>query len=280
MSKDDMANLKLHFNSNFPLKKQEIYKILRVAAEEKGLNDTLQNLMDRTSLGNAKVGRIKSWAIRAGLIKNNILSPEGEIVWRRDPDLESNITDWLMHFYLSLGDKGLSEQPDNPANLGGWTYFVYTFLPQHSRFTRDELLYHTSLVFEEENKIIAGRIKFILGAYTESQALASCKFLTQEKDQYLAGQARLPNPYLVGYFLAKLWQRDFKGSGSVLTESILNQKMGLAAVLGVKAEALQEQLNTLEAYGIIEQRRTVPPFQVIPRWDVPLTLLEKAYDRD
>ena len=278
-----MANLKMHFNSNFPLKKEEISKILRAAAEKKGLNDTLQNLMDRTSLGNAKVGRIKSWAIRAGLVKNNILTPEGEIVWRRDPDLESNITDWLMHFYLSLGDQGLCEPPDNPVDLGGWTYFIYIFLPEHSRFTRDELLYHTSLVFEEENKIIAGRMKYILGAYTQSQALASCKFLTQEKgekDQYVAGQTRLPNPYLVGYFLAKLLERDFKGSGSVLTESMMNQKMGLAPVLGMKAEALQEQLNTLEAYGIIEQRRTVPPFQVIPRWDEPLALLEKAYDRD
>lgn len=84
----------------------------------------------------------------------------------------------------------------------------------------------------------------------------------------------------MGYFLAQLWQRDFQEEGSVLTESILHQKMGLAAVLGVKATALQEQLNVLEAYGIIEQRRTVPPFQVIRRWDEPLALLEKAYDSE
>lgn len=272
-----MAKLQLHFNGNFSLKKDEISRILRASSEEKGLNDTLQNLMDKTSLGNAKVGRIKSWASRAGLVKNNRPSPEGEIVWRLDPYLESNVTDWLMHFYLSFANKGLGELPDNPADWGGWTYFVYTFLPQHSKFTSDELLYHSTLVFEEESKIISGRIKYILGAYTESQALASCKFITQEKDQYVAGSARLPNPYILGYFLAKLWERDFKGDGSVITESILNQKMGLKSVLGMKVEALQEQLNTLEAYGIIEQRRTVPPFQVIPRWDEPLALLEKAY---
>lgn len=57
-----MAKLQLHFNGNFSLKKDEISRILRAATEENGLNDTLQNLMDRTSLGNAKVGRIKSWA--------------------------------------------------------------------------------------------------------------------------------------------------------------------------------------------------------------------------
>jgi len=81
----------------------------------------------------------------------------------------------------------------------------------------------------------------------------------------------------VGYFLAKLWERDFKDEGSVITESIVNHN-GAAPALGVKVEA--EQLNALEAYGIIEQRRAVPPFQVIPRWDEPLALLEKAYDSD
>lgn len=274
-----MAKLQLHFNGNFPLKKEEISRILQAATEEKGLNDNLQGLMDRTSLGNAKVGRIKSWAIRAGLIKDNRPSPEGEIVWRLDPYLESNITDWLLHFYLTFEEKGLQQPPDNPADWGGWSYFVYTFLPQYSTFTSDELLYRSASVFEEERKIIATRIKFILRTYTEPQALASCKFLNLEKDQYFAG-ACLPNPYLVGYFLAKLWERDFQGEGSILTSSMLNHKMGLAPVLGVKAEALQEQLNTLEAYGIIEQRRAVPPFQVIPRWDKPLALLEKAYDSD
>jgi hypothetical protein len=275
-----MANLHLHFNANFTLKREEVCRILQAATEEKGLDDSLQNLMDRTSLGNAKVGRIKSWAIRAGLIQDNRPSPEGEVVWRFDRYFESNITNWLMHFYLSFGDKGLQKPPDNPAEWGGWSYFVFSFLPQHHQFTHDELVYHTESIFEEERKIIAARIKYILRAYTEYQALASCKFLTFEGEQYFAGNAILPNPYLIGYFLAKLWERDFPGEGSVLTESILKQKMGLATILGIKAEALQEQLNTLEAYGIIEQRRAVPPFLVIPRWDEPLTMLEKAYDRD
>ncbi|MEH2046234.1 hypothetical protein [Nostoc sp.] len=79
--------------------------------------------------------------------------------------------------------------------------------------------------------------------YTEFTALASCKFVIREKNKYVGKDARLPNSYLVGYFLAKLWQRNFKSEGSVFTESILSEKMGLAGVLGLKADALQEQLN-------------------------------------
>jgi len=136
-------------------------------------------------------------------------------------------------------------------------------------------------VFEQEaTKSLIKNFKFVLRAYTEEQALANCKFLTQEDDQYVAGQANLPNPYLMGYLLAKLWERDRQNDKSALTESILNHPMGLAPVLGISAAATQEQLNTLESYGITEQRRAVPPFQIIPRWDSPLTLLEKAYDSD
>ena len=275
-----MSKLQLHFNGNFPLKKEEIRSIVQAADDEKGLNDSLQGLMDRTSLGNAKVGRIKSWASRAGLISNNHLSAEGEAIWRLDPYLESSITDWLIHFYLSLGDKRLQPLPERPADWGGWSYFVYSFVPHNSKFTFDELLYYCNSVFEEESQVIATRIKFILRAYTEPNALASCRFIRIKGKEITAGNASLPNPYLIGYFLAKLWHRDFQGEGSVLTGSIQNSKMGLASVLGVKSELLQEQLNTLEAYGIIEQRRAVPPFQVIPRWDEPLALLEKAYDSD
>lgn len=102
-----MAKLQLYFNGSFAFKKEEISRILQAASEENGLNDTLPNLMQKTSLGNAKVGRIKSWAIRAGLIQNHRLSPEGEIVWRHDPYLESSVTEWLMHFYLSFGGQGI-----------------------------------------------------------------------------------------------------------------------------------------------------------------------------
>lgn len=130
-----MARIQLHFNGNFSLKKDEVSKILQAASEEKGLNDKLENLMQRTSLGNAKVGRIKGWAMRSGLVQSNHLSQEGEVVYDADPFLESAVSDWLMHFYLSFGDKGLQLVPENTADWGAWTYFIYDFVPARQTFT-------------------------------------------------------------------------------------------------------------------------------------------------
>jgi hypothetical protein len=281
-----MPKLQLSFSGTFALKKEDLLKILRAAAEEQGLRSCTEGLIkeesdkelsERTGLGVPKL-RMRGWASRSGLVAGDFLSPEGKLVLAKDPCLESLTTNWLMHFYLSLGDKGLQTPPATPADWGGWTYFIYTFLPNYRAFTSDDLVHTSALVFEQETtKNLTKNFKFFLRAYTEEQALANCKFLIQEDNQYVAGQANLPNPYLVGYFLAKLWERDFQNATS---ESILKHSMGLAPVLGISATATQEQLNILESHGIIEQRRAVPPFQVIPRWDSPLTLLEKAYDSD
>ncbi len=276
-----MPKLQLSFHTTFALKKEDLLKILQATAEEKGLDDTLEGLINRTGLGNRKVGPMKSWAVRSGLISDKRLSPEGEIVCRLDPYLKSNVTDWLMHFNLSFGDKRLKQPPDNFADWGGWSYFVYTFLPQYSTFTMDELLQHSASVFEEEaSKNLTKNFRIVLRAYTELEALASCKFVqTIEEDKFIAGNASIPNPYMIGYLLAKLWERD-GDTTSVLTDDVLQQRMGLAPVLGIGSEALQKHLDTLEAFAIIEQRRTVSPAQIIRRWDNPLSLLEKAYAND
>ncbi|TAE61753.1 MAG: DUF4007 family protein [Nostocales cyanobacterium] len=273
-----MAKMQLHFNGNFPLKKAEVKRILEVASEDKGLNDSLENLMAKTGLGNAKVGKIKSWAIRSGLVKDNYLTPEGKLVLKHDPYLQSIITDWLMHFYLSFGNNGLKKIPENIEEWGGWTYFIYTFLPENHTFTKDQLFANCIPIFEEKATEIPARFKNILRTYTEQQALANCQIIQETKtDTYQTGKVQLPNTYLIGYFLAKLWERDFNKETSVLTDDIINQKMGIAAVLGIQKEALQEHLNSLESLAIIEQRRTVAPYQIIRRWDNPLKLLEKAY---
>jgi len=58
------------------LSKEDLIKILQAAAEEKGLADTTEGLMARTSLGNQKVGPMKGLG---GLVSGNYLSPEGKL---------------------------------------------------------------------------------------------------------------------------------------------------------------------------------------------------------
>lgn len=274
-----MTSLQLSFHGTFALKKEDILKILQAAQEKQGLNDSREGLMSRTGLGNEKVLRIKSWAIRSGLATSERLSQEGTIVLSKDPYLKSLITEWFMHLNFSFGDNGLATPPSNPAEWGGWAWFVYSFLPNCFTFTTENLIYEASQVFEDEtNQKLEKNFRYILRAYTEAEALESCQFLQKlDKNKYIAGEARLPNPYMFGYLLAKFWERDFGDTASIVTDNILRHKMGLASLLGLESASLQEQFDKLEIFGLIEQRRTVPPFQIVRRWENPLALLEQAY---
>lgn len=275
-----MPKLQLSFHGNQAgLNKEDLLKIVKSAAEDKGLHDSLENLMLRTGLGNRKVGPTKSWAKRAGFINGTRITPEGSLILEKDAYLNLPLTDWFMHFHLSFSDNGLASPPSIPAEWGGWTWFVYTFVPECFSFTSENLIYEANQVFEDETTSkLEKNFRYVLRAYTEAEALQSIQFLQAlDGKRYIAGEACLPNPYMIGYFLSKLWERDFEDASSIVTNDILNHKMGLAPLLGLESSSLQEQLDKLETFGLIEQRRTVPPFQTIRRWESPLTLLEKAY---
>ena len=278
-----MSKLELAFHGTFILKKDEIKAILFAATQDKGLDVSLQELMSRTGLGNQKVKRIRSWAIRCGLISNNQLTPEGSLVIQKDPHLASDVTDWIMHFHLCFGNKGLQQKPKNSSDWGGWTYFVFDYLPRNSHFSEDELVRHLETIFTEDTKkSITTNIKKVLTAYTDVSALAGIQFLEKTgKEHYRAGLVKPPNLETQAYMLAKLWQRDYGDQTTVITHDLISDPMGLPGILGLsEGETKQEVqgiLDKLEVQGILEQNRAVPPAQVVRRWQDPLEWLEKAY---
>jgi len=277
-----MPKLQLGFHTTFALKKDDLRRVIAMAREENGLNAPLEVLMKDTGLGNKKVGPVKSWGARSGLIADGRLTPEGGVVTEYDPSLTSPVTDWLMHFYLSLSGKGLSPAPARASDWGGWTYFVYEFIRGRSAFNLDDLIFYGKQEFaEEKESSLVSNFKILLRAYTEREALSQIAFIKgNEADGFCCNEARLPNAYAISFILARIWERDFREATSALTEEVVAHPLGLAKVLGITPEQTQEHLDALEALSIIEQRKTVAPFQVVRRWSDPLELLKKAYESD
>jgi hypothetical protein len=274
-----MSTLKLSFHSTFALKKQDVLKILQAAQEEQGLNDSLVGLMQRTGLGNKKVSPIKSWTVRAGLVSHNHLTPEGVIIRDHDPLMTSPVTDWFMHFFLSFGDQGLQPPPEQPAEWGGWSYFVFTFLPEHPEFTLEDLVQASAPVFfKEEPRLLRENFRYVLRAYTEPHGLWACRFVQSlGENRFRSGDATLPGVELIGYFLAKLWQRDFGEKGCVSVLNLLNQPLGLAPILGIHQSDLPRFFTQLENAGLVRQEQQDGEVLLYRCWEDPLFLLEKAY---
>ena len=219
-----------------PLNKTHLRSLLGAIAQ----SPPGTSLAAQTGLTTAAFRNATQWARAANLLDDRGLTPEGKLVATKDPYLETTVTDWLIHFHLSLGDRSL------------WHYFVYEFLSKHSLFTQEELLDSCIEVFSTESPDqLKKSLRLILKTYTEPQAIAKNKFLMQNKKRYSTGDSDLSNSYAVGYLLAKIWERDFKLQSAVLIDEIVNAEMGLANVLGINREHLRQKLDILAKYGII-----------------------------
>ncbi len=226
----------------------------------------------------------KQWAIAANFMNDRGLTNEGRLVATKDPYLEATVTNWLIHFYLSLGEQSL------------WKYFVYDFLPQHSTFSQNEFLNCCIDVFGTEPAArLLKKVKLLLKTYTDPQSISKGNFLTQNKKLYSTGNPELSNYYITGYLLAKIWERDFPSASSILVDRIIDMELGLASILGIDKDRLRQQLNILAKNEIIEQRSIAPhlvgkkpllkednelSYQVYRCWEMPLDLLAKAYEND
>jgi Protein of unknown function (DUF4007) len=248
------------------------------------LAQSLQPNSQTASLSAQTLRRARQWAIAANLLDENGLTPEGHLVITKDPYLETTVTDWVIHFYLSLDNYSL------------WHYFIYEFLQEHVSFTQEELLNSCTRRFINESPDkLRKSIRLILKAYIEAEAISKNRFLIQKEKTYSIGDSDLSNPYTVGYFLAKSWDQKYKTRSTVLVDEILDVEMGLITVLGISQEQLRQQLDVLAQHEIIEQRSLKPHFaenkpkikdeqelsyQIYRTWNSPIEILEKAYEND
>lgn len=266
-----------------PLKKADL-RLLLLAIAEAPLGVPLASLAGQTGLTPAAFRNATQWAQATQLLDERGLTPEGKLVITKDPYLEATVTDWLMHFHLSLGDRSL------------WRYFVYEFLSEHSTFTQDEFLNRCVKIFTIESPDqLKKSVRLILKTYTEPQAIAKSKFLMQENNRYVVGNPDLSNVYVAGYLLAKTWERSFKSQLTVLVDQIISTEMGLINTLGISQEKLRQQLDILANHEIIQRRSTklhlvdsksqvrednASSYQVYRCWESAAELLEKAYEND
>ena len=266
-----------------PLDKADLRSLL-LAIAQAPLGTPLVSLTEQTGLTKAAFRNAIEWAQATYLLDERGLTPEGKLVVTKDPYLETTVTDWLMHFHLSLGDRSL------------WRYFVYEFLPEHLTFTQDELLSCCVEAFAIESpEQLKKSVRLLLKTYTEPQAIAKSKFLTHEKKLYLTGHSNLSNVYIIGYFLAKRWQYKFESQLTLLIDQITSTEMGLVSILGINQEHLGQQLDVLANHKIIEQRSTKLhlsnsksqpkeegelSYQIYRYWETAAELLEQAYEKD
>jgi hypothetical protein len=269
--------LQLSFHTTFALRKSEVARVLALGSRAEGLPASVEEFMAETGFGTKKVGPVKSWTTRGGLLDGNTASQEGKLIFELDPWLRSSTTEWFMHCNLAFGSHGFASLPTTPSEWGAWTYFVFEFMPDRNEFTLEGLARVAESVFEDSPKLLKANFPYLLRAYTDPDGLSSCGYVRTAPDGGFRRGGGRPNVALCAYVLTRLWERDFGPTESVLTEALLEQQMGLGNLFGISHSDVQSLLDEMSARGLIEQRRTVAPHQVVRRWRDGLSLLREAY---
>lgn len=206
-------------------------------------------------------------------------SSEGMVVWDNDPQLQHPTTNWLMHLFLSFSGNGFRCPPPTPSEWGGWTYFVYGFLPGRERFSIDDLVSDSLWFFSEPNwELLRTNFRYVLRAYTEKHALGALGWLHLiERNHFAVGPANHPNLYFFAYALAKFWERDFNDLKIVAEADIFRQPLGLRQVLRMGAQTFVERLSRLETLGVVSLQQNKSGIMVVRNWEDPLEFLRLAY---
>ncbi len=167
----------INFSTLAILKKDDLQTLL-YSLNESG--EVPQNLKK----GNLRTMQI--WAKASNLIDGSNLTEIGKLAITKDPYFEATVTDWLIHFQLSLG------------GYETFSYFIRDFLHNHSKTSIDEI---------PEN--LKKAVRLLIRIYTDPQAISKSKFLIKNGNSFSSGNPDLSNPFTIGYLLAEIWDRDF-----------------------------------------------------------------------
>lgn len=197
----------VYFHGNFGLNRQYMAGVLALLRKKgKPPDKELGALFD---YGAPFGSRYRSWLHYSGLIEQRLplqLTPMGEIIVSKDPQLKKPTTMWFLHHTLTT----------DPIKVESWHFFANEFLPKQATFTRDDLLMglamklgpHSQKHFGMGSKLNAVIARKLTECYTADHALGDLGLLQQSGiDEYKVGRPRRLGPWTTPAALEKAYTK-------------------------------------------------------------------------
>ena len=182
------------FHGNFALNRARMSGILSASLSNPSFSD--KELAQPFGYG-APFGRLyRSWLHKTGVTKMGLplmLTPLGKVVYDNDPKLESLVSHWFLHHELVT----------DPERAEAWHFFAREFLPEHSSFTRDQLVDglttklrpHSEMHFGPGSKLNKQIARKIIQVYTEESGLGQLGLIRNDNGLFVRLNARPLGPW-------------------------------------------------------------------------------------
>ena len=180
------------FHGSFGLNREYMSGLLDQAIKLPSSTD--KQLAKPFGYGAPFAARYRSWLHKCGIAEMGLpikLTPMGQIIVDNDPEFKFLTTQWFLQHELVT----------DPERSEAWHYFALEFLPEHSSFSKDDLLEglaqklgpHSMKHFGPGSKLNQQIARKIIQVYTEPSGLGDLGLIAPEGKIF-----RRLNPKLLG----------------------------------------------------------------------------------
>ena len=237
------------FSQTFPLRRNILSKALCEFYKNPKMNKDKQILA--IGRGIQEVEAYTRWLSIMGLrdSKKRELTVLGKIITEADPRLIDDGTKWIMHYQLC------SDSSSKGAEV--WFYFINSFLPEHSTFSRADLkrtLEIDSGIITTNKRGIAVDSSLVIDCYTSEEALGGLKIIQSidERNQsYRSVFTSNISPLIVAYALFNQRLQDYPEATSISINEALSKKGNIGRIFVLTNRKLTDILAILQAKGYI-----------------------------
>ena len=180
------------FHGSFGLYRDRLAKVLKTGLDNPGFSD--KQIAEPLGYGAPFAAKYRSWLHKTGLTNQKLplqLTDIGQVVYANDPGLTHPASIAFLHHELTQTDRAFA-----------WYFFVNKFLPQHTSFSREDLISALSSTIESRNlgngtpAKMAGIIaRKLLECYTEDYSLGSLRLLKKDGAKFQKGEPVIVGPW-------------------------------------------------------------------------------------
>lgn len=276
-SKPVIKRIGTMFHETFSLSRPAISTVLSVINTvdlSQGLHATLR---DHTHLGKNYVKAMPQYARGCGLLTmDNQLTVFGSHALRFDPLLDTQATQWLMHYYMSA--------PHGPGP-GFWHEFVQSRFRYGDEFTKnslaDQLIDHISTVELKELKLDSANsaANAFVGTYTKDDGLRRLGIIESVNERFRILEPDPPSVWVFAVALLDFWQYQFPNQVTINLDELYTDG-GLTSIFMIGAGRINQYLRSLQQEGIVDVYRVAPPYQVVLLNPDATFVLDRLYSSD
>ncbi len=272
---DNRTKIGTSFHQTYPLNRLGIAEIMRAIgglpiSRKTGTRLSASAVHEHTRLSKRHFNALISYAIGCNLVKGDLgFTHFGLLTQQHDPEFNLPATQWLMHYHL--------------CRLVGKNPLFWRSLVVHWLQGSVSLDVASGLQVIQQSSYgtvtstgLRRALTVFVSSYDNFEGLYQLRLVERQKGYvFAAKQWDIPDNVVL-YTIADHWDNNWQERQSVNLSAIMCND-GPLGFIQMQPDSIVLALRRLEAAGMLDFQRNIPPFEIYKRWITVEAALESVF---